>query len=441
MFEVLPPKQFIPRDLIHDALLNPPISWYGYTWGTFGTADQFREFHYPIPEAEGGSEIHMMWTDAPCWITCWNDSNSFIKATRSPKIECIVAQQPWFENDCLFADIVLPITTKFENNDIGADSGNGQFPIITDEKRVIDPVGEAKSDYEAVCLIAEKLGLLEEYTGGQTIEEKKELVLKGSDAGSMVSYEELVEKGYFVIPADPDWKSKKVVLRGFYEDPKNNRLETPSGLIEFESLNLLKHFPDDLERPPVPKWIEKGISHDERISSERAEKYPLLVLSNHPRWRMHAQGDDITWCRELPTGKVRGFDGYQYEPVWLNPADAAARGIADGDIVKVHNERGIVLGGAFVSERVMPRAVSMDHGARYDPILPGEIDRGGVINTITPHNTTSKNATGMAVSSFLVEVEKVTEEQMDAWKRDYPEAFARIHDSGAGLRFEAWVKA
>ena len=122
----------------------------------------------------------MMWTDAPCWITCWNDSNSFIKATRSPKIECIVAQQPWFENDCLFADIVLPITTKFENNDIGADSGNGQFPIITDEKRVIEPVGEAKSDYEAVCLIAEKLGLLEEYTGGQTIEEKKELVLKGS---------------------------------------------------------------------------------------------------------------------------------------------------------------------------------------------------------------------------------------------------------------------
>ena len=373
---VKPPKQFIPRDLVHDALLNPPISWYGYTWGTFGCEDQFVQFHYPIAKEEGGSEIHMMWTDAPCWITCWNDSNSFIKALRSPKIECIVAQQPWLENDCLFADIVLPITTKFENNDIGADSGNGQFPIITDERRVIERIGEAKSDYEAVCLIAEKLGILDDYTGGQTIEEKKELVLQGSDAGEMVSYRELVDKGYFVIPADPDWKSKKVVLRGFYEDPKNNPLETPSGLIEFQSLNLLKHFPDDEERPPVPKWIEKGISHDERISSERAEKYPLLVLSNHPRWRMHAQGDDISWCRELPTGKVRGFDGYQYEPVWMNPVDAASRGIADGDIVNVYNERGIVLGGAYVTERVMPRAVSMDHGARYDPIVPGEIDRG-----------------------------------------------------------------
>jgi anaerobic selenocysteine-containing dehydrogenase len=436
-----PPKQFIPRDLIHEALLNPPISWYGISWGAIGADDQFQQFHYPIPKEEGGAEIRMMWTDAPCWITCWNDSNSFIKALRSPKIETIVAQQPWFENDCLFADIVLPITTKFENNDIGADSGNGQLPLVIDEKRIIEPLGEAKSDYEAVCLIAEKMGLLEEYTGGQTVEEKKELILQGSDAAGMTSYDELVEKGYYIIPGDPDWKAKPVGLRSFYEDPLSNPLETPSGLIEFYSARLAEHFPDDMERPPIPKWVEKGISHDERISSPRAKKYPLLVLSNHPRWRMHAQGDDITWCRELPTGKVRGFDGYQYEPLWINPSDAAARGIQNGDIVKVYNERGVVLGGAYVSERVMPGAVSMDHGARYDPIVPGEIDRGGVINTITPHNLTSKNATGMAVSSFLVEVEKVTPAMMEDWKNKHPEAFARPYDSGAGLRFDAWIRS
>ena len=435
-----PTKQFIPRDLIHDALLNPPISWYGISWGSIGTDDQFEKFHYPIPKEEGGAEIRMIWTDAPCWITCWNDSNSFIKALRSPKIETIVAEQPWLENDCLFADIVLPITTKFENNDIGADSGNGQFPIVIDEKRIIEPVGEAKSDYEAVCLIAEKLGLLDEYTGGQTVDEKKELILKGSDIADLCSYEQLVEKGYFVIPTDPDWKSKPVGLRGFYEDPENFPLETPSGLIEFYSGRLADHFPDDVERPPLPKWIEKGESHDERMSSDRAQQYPLLVLSNHPRWRMHAQGDDITWTRELPTGKVRGFDGYQYEPCWLNPEDAVARGIADGDIVQVYNERGVVLGGAYVSERVMAGAISMDHGARYDPIIPGWLDRGGAINTITPHKTTSKNATGMAVSSFLVEVAKVSEAQLDEWNRVYPEAFSRSYDEGAGLRFDAWVE-
>ena len=63
---------------------------------------------------------------------------------------------------------------------------------------------------------------------------------------------------------------------------------------------------------------------------------------------------------------MTGFDGYLYEPVWINPGDTTARGIVDGDIVNVYNERGRVLGGAYVSERVMPGAVSMDHGARYD---------------------------------------------------------------------------
>ena len=95
-------------------------------------------------------------------------------------------------------------------------------------------------------------------------------------------------------------------------------------------------------------------------------------MSNHPRWRMHAQGDDITWTREIATMKITGPDGYQYEPVWLNPAEAEARGIAHGDIVKIFNERGIVLGGAYVTERLMPGVAYMDHGARWDPIIPGQ---------------------------------------------------------------------
>ena len=158
----------------------------------------------------------------------------------------------------------------------------------------------------------------------------------------------------------------------FYKDPEANPLKTPSGKLEFYSERLAKHFPDDKERPPVPHWIEKGVSHDESLSSERARKYPLLIMSNHGRWRVHAQCDDITWTREVPTCKVKGWDGYMYEPVWINPKDAEKRGIKDGDIVKVFNERGTVLGGAMVWERIMPGVVYMDHGARVDPIIPGE---------------------------------------------------------------------
>ena len=100
------------------------------------------------------------------------------------------------------------------------------------------------------------------------------------------------------------------------------------------------------------------------------------------------------------------------------------------------NERGGVLGGAYVTERIMPGSVYMDHGARYDPIVPGELDRGGAINTITPHNTTSKNATGMVCSGFLVEVEKT---RLDELRAKYPEAFNRPYHQGAGLVLERLI--
>ena len=255
--------------------------------------------------------------------------------------------------------------------------------------------------------------------------------------------EELEEKGYYYIPTELDWEKYPAGLRRFYEDPVKHPLETPSGKLEFYSQRLADSFPDDEERPPLPKWIEKGPSHDERLSSERAKKYPLLLLSNHGRWRTHAENDDISWTREIPTCKVRGADGYLYEPVWINPKDAAKRGIQSGDIVKVLNERGAVLGGAIVWERIMPGVVSQDHGARADMICtePGKyLDRGGANNLISPENGTSQNCWGMATSGFLVEVEKMTLAQMEKWREQYPQSFKREYDPASGLRFNGWVE-
>jgi trimethylamine-N-oxide reductase (cytochrome c) len=425
------PKQFIPKDRIHDALANPPITWHGNSTFPGFLEEQFVEFKYP---AKGCPEVHMIWTDSPCWITCWNDSNAFIKALSSSKIEFVLAQHPWLENDCLFADIVLPVNTKFEEQDVGhCTEYSGQYNTIFYEEKCIESLGESKSDYEIVCMIAEKLGLGEEYTGGKSIEDMIKIIFEYSGAENMISYEEFKEKAYFVVPTDPDWEKRPAGMKGFCDDPDNHTLKTPSGKIEFYSQGLAKNFPDDAERPPVPHWIEKGESHDERITGERAKKYPLLIISNHGRWRVHAQCDDITWFNETPTGKIKGPDGYSYEPLWMHPVDAAARGIEDGDIIKVYNERGAVLGGAYVSERIMPGSLSMDHGARYDPIVVGELDRGGVINTITPHATTSKKATGMAVSSFLVEVEKVN---IDELKKQYPGVFNKANHPANEIRQE-----
>jgi trimethylamine-N-oxide reductase (cytochrome c) len=139
---------------------------------------------------------------------------------------------------------------------------------------------------------------------------------------------------------------------------------TPTGKIEFYATGLAEHFPDDEERPPVPHYIPHGVSHQESLSHPKAQKFPLLVMSNHPRWSVHSQHEDITWLREIETCKIKGPDGYQYHPLWINAKDAAERGIQKGDIVKLFNDRGGILCGAYITERIMPGVVGIDHGAK-----------------------------------------------------------------------------
>jgi anaerobic selenocysteine-containing dehydrogenase len=435
--------QFIPKTLLQEAILNPPISFWGSGAIIDPTEGQFVQYTYPISREKGGTEIHMIWTDTPCRTTCWGHGHKTLEALRSPKIECIVAQHPWLENDCLAADIILPVCTTFELEDIlpAIRQGGEPYLSMTMQKQAIPHIGESKSDYEAVVEVSKKLGLEDEVTEGKTVQGWiKHMFFDHWKLAGLVDWDELNEKGYYVFPTDKDWEKAPPGFREFYEDPVANPLPTPSGKLEFYSERLAKNFPDDKERPPIPKWIEKGVNHDERLSGERAKKYPLLQMSNHGRWRVHAQHDDNCWTREALTGKVKGWDGYNYEPLWMSPQDAEKRGIKSGDIVKSYNERGAVLGGAYVTERMRPSVVYMDHGARCDWIIPGELDRGGAINLISPYNLISKNCNGMATSGYLVEVEKVSMEQMEAWRRQYPEAFEREYDPASGLRFNAWVE-
>jgi len=417
----------VPKTLVPQLILNGQGEWYGNKLGMRSPREeQFTHYTYP---ADGCSKIHMIWTDSPSWITCWNDGNDFVRAVRDDSIEFMFAQHPWMEDDCLFADVILPVNTKLEEDDLGSDVFSGQMDMIYPEPRCMESLGESFSDYEIVCKIAERLGLLAEYTEGRSVADWVKLGYETSGVADRIGWEEFNRKGYYVVPPDPEWDKIPPGLLEFYEKPQENPLSTPTGKIEFYSTGLAEHFPDDEERPPAPKWIPEGVSHQETVGTERSRDYPLLVMSNHPRWGVHAQHDDVTWFREIPTCKVRGADGYQYQPLWMNPADAAARGIQNGDVVSIFNERGTVLAGAYVTQRIMPGAVGIDHGAKYDPIVPGDLDRGGAINTITPRNCTSKNTVGMAVSGFLVEVEKT---DLDDLRARHPAAFARAFHPTAG---------
>lgn len=424
------PRQFIPKNKIHDAILRPPIQWYGTTLSRDSADQQFIPYQYPLPDSP---EIHMIWTDSPSWMSCWNDTNDFVRALRSPKIEFVLAQHPWFENDCQLADLVLPSITKMECDDIDVETMSGQFYLAYPEFKAIEPRGEAKSNYQIVSEIAARFGLIEEYTEGKSPEEWIRTGFEKSGIAQDISWKEFKEKGYYIVPNDNNTQTQKTGLAGFYNNPIEYPLDTPSGKVEFYSERLAKNFPNDIERPPSPRWIPYGETHQESLLSDKAKTYPLLVISNHPRWRVHSQHDDMTWTREIHTCKIRGQDGYLYEPVWLNPADARTRHIKDGDVVKILNDRGALLAGAWVTERIRPGVIYIDHGARWDPIIPGELDRGGAINTISPHHTTSKNASGMVCSGFLVNIEKAN---LDILNKQYPAAFNRPYNHGSGLVLE-----
>lgn len=433
-------QSFLPKTLIATALngdysIDNPLKWHGIGLAGWPKEDQFIEYQYPSEVA--GTTVHMVWSDTPCWTTCWNGGNSFIRALRSPEIECVVIQHPWMENDCLMADILLPINTKLEENDIGVDVQCGDYGMIYLEKPCVRPRGESKSDWEAVGEVAKKLGLYDEFVEGRTEEEWIRLGYETSGAQERMPFEEFEDRGYFLVGAREGWRDEPRGLQPFYEDPEAHPLDTPSGKLEFYSQWLESVFPGDEERPPYPHFIPFGKSHQESLLHERSEKYPFLLVSNHPRWRVHANMDDVSWLRELPTCKITGPDGYQYEPVWINTVDAEHLGIGQGDVVKVFNDRGWVLGGAYVTERVCRGAVLQDHGARVDPIVPGESCRAGANNLIAPTMTTSQNVPGEVTSGYLVNIEKV---DVFALADAYPDAFSRCIAPGEGPCIDNWIE-
>lgn len=425
-------RSFVTEVLIPEALggdydEDHPLEWYGVTCSGMPAADQFNKHQYPV---KGSQHIHMVWTDSPKWISSWNGGNKFIDALRTDYIETVIAQHIWMEDDCLFADLLLPVNTKYEERDIVIDAVSGAYLVAWLEEQAVEPRGESMSDWEIGRAVARALGKEQEYTKGEDVDDMIKRAFSTSGVQWFMDYDEFEEKKGYVVPIAKSWEEDHPGFYDFYNDPEHFPLKTPTGKIEFYSTALAEHFPNDEERPPYPHWIEAGVTHpDERLTTLRGKEYPFLMVSNHPHFRLHSQFDDAAWIREIPGAKVVGPDGYAYEPVWINPLDASELGIKTGDIVKIYNDRGWTMGGAIVTERVIRHAVMQDHGARVDPIIPGVADRGGCNNVICPKAIASKNCAAEVTSGYLVGIEKVDVFDL---ADQYPEAFNKPYDPATG---------
>ncbi|MBW1805854.1 MAG: molybdopterin-dependent oxidoreductase [Deltaproteobacteria bacterium] len=419
--------QRIYRLMLPEAILNPPIHWLSEGFCGDSLEQQFKEYTYPEP---GCSEVKMFYRYGGAYIGTMTETNRFVKMYQSPKLEFVVNQDCWWCTETGFADIILPACTNFERNDIGEWGNSGGYShnssnvcnrrVIVYQQKCIEPLYESKSDYQIFSELAERMGIKEDFTEGNTEEDWIEKMFYDTDLPKHTSFDDFKKKGYFVVPIPEDYKSTPA-LRWFYEGrecdtpdslnpklgtEKANELGTYSGKIEFISQSLKAHFPDDKERPPMPRYIPSWEGH----TSDLAKKYPLQLLTPHPRFSFHTHHDNkVPWLGEIPGHRITK-DGYEWQTIRLHPDDAEARSIKHGDIVKLFNDRGAVLGIAQVTERVMPGVVhSYESSAKYDPLEPGKagsVDRGGCVNLLTPSRMISKNAPGMAPNSCLVEISR-----------------------------------
>ncbi|GAA4875168.1 molybdopterin-dependent oxidoreductase [Saccharopolyspora cebuensis] len=298
--------------------------------------------------------------------------------------DAVVVHEPFWTATARHADIVLPSTTTLERDDIGAARHDGAVVAM---HRVLDPVGEARDDYRIFSALAERLGAAAEFTEGR--DERQWL-------------QHLYETWRAALPADVApaedfagfWRAGRVDLvvpnaehvlyADFRADPVAHPLPTPSGRIELRSRTIESFGYDDC--PPHPTWLPPAES-----------AYPLHLIANNPATRLHSQLDHGS----LSAGsKVRGR-----EPVRLHPDDAAARGIADGDVVRLHNERGSCLAGAVLSEALRPGVVQLSTGAWFDPSAP-EVATcvHGNPNVLTTDEGTSRLGQGTTGQLSRVEV-------------------------------------
>jgi molybdopterin guanine dinucleotide-containing S/N-oxide reductase-like protein len=421
-----PVSQRVYRLLIPDAILNPPIKWLSEGFCGQSIEQQFKPFVYPEP---GKSEVKMFYRYGGSFIGTMTNTSRYVDMYQSPKLEFVVNQDVWWCTETKFADIILPACSNFERNDIGEWGNSGGYSYGADscnrrmiiyQQKAIEPLYESKPDYWIFTELAERLGIKEDFTEGNTIEDWIEKVFYASDLPKYIKFAEFKKKGYFVVPLPKDYKPLPA-LRWFYEDrdsdspspfdpkkgtSKAKELGTYSGKIEFVSQSLAKYFPNDPERPLVPHYIPSWEGHE----TELAKKYPLQLVAPHPRFSFHTHHDvHSPWLSEIPIHRVFK-DGYPYRTARLHPRDANPRGIKHGDIIKLFNDRGAVLGIADVTERVKPGVVHMyTSSGKYDPLTPGKrnsVDRGGCINILTSSQMMSKNAPGMSPNSTLLEVEK-----------------------------------
>ncbi len=297
------------------------------------------------------ADYKLMFIDNGNYVNSLPNVNKIVRAMKT--MEFVVTFEQFMTATARYADIVLPTTTYMERNDIAFGVGMAYYGF---QRKVIEPRGECKPQREIARELAARLGI------ANYDEETEEGHLRGlAKKAGIPDYDAFREKGIHRIRLPEPY----VAFKKQIEDPGNNPFPTPSGKIEIYSQQLADMGNELI--PPIPKYIEPWEGPNDPL----AEKYPIQLITNHSKRRALAKWDTIPWLRELIP-----------QAIVINPDDAKARGIRNGDMVRVFNDRGEVRVPARVTSRIMPGVAILPSGAWYNPDKDG-VDIGGCANVLT----------------------------------------------------------
>jgi biotin/methionine sulfoxide reductase len=306
------------------------------------------------------------------------------------RVDTVVVHDPYWTAMAKHADFVVPSTTAFEREDY---SGSRNDPLLVAMPALTEPYADSRDDYDTFAALSERLGFGQAFTEGRTA--RQWLVHMYEKWSAQVdfevpSFEDFWAAGQLRLPTEEGLS----LLADFRADPVAHRLGTPSGRIEIFSRDIDGFGYADCAGHP--RWFEP----DEWLGSPRATDYPLHLLANQPASRLHGQLDG---GRVSTDSKVSGR-----EPIRMHPRDAQRRGLTDGDVVRVFNDRGSCLAGVVVDDRLRHGVVQLSTGAWYDPEDPADPDAmcvHGNPNVLTADVGTSALAKGCTGAHVLVEVQ------------------------------------
>lgn len=327
------------------------------------------------------------------------NTNNLLKAWRKPRT--IVVHDPYWTPTARHADIVMPITTAYERNDIAV-SGDYSNLNIVPMKQLVQKEYESIDDYQVFADLAKEFGVYDKFSENkdemQWIEEFYNTALKQAQTQNipMPSFKEFWDANKPLTFEVPYENTEFIRHKDFREDPILNPLGTPSGLIEIYSETIEKMKYEDC--PAHPTWLDPV-----EWLGMKNKPAEFHMISAHPTDRLHSQLSN-TSLRDKYAVNGR-------EPIWINPKDASKKGIKDGDIVRVFNKRGQVLAGALLTDNIREGVVKLNEGAWYNPAQEGEIGalcKNGCPNVLTIDIPTSKLANGNISHTALVNIEKYT---------------------------------